>query len=584
MNYLSPHNSENNEKGHKVQFSAETSSTDSEKNNQETLGVRKVKVISQQYGTVGRGFVYFSTFLVAYAYGLDSTLRYIFQATATNSYAQHSLLSTINVIRSIIAVAAQPTIARLSDVFGRVELFVASILFYTVGTIIESQAYDVQRFAGGAILYQVGFTGCILLLEVLIADLSFLNWRLFCSFVPALPFIINTWVGANVSAAIGDRWSWGIGMWAIIFPVACLPLIFCLVHMAWRAKKNGDMDQFKHERSDYQRLGLKGLLIDLFWKLDVIGVILLVAFLACFLTPFTLAGGVSANWKKANILAPLIIGFLCLPAFVYWESKAKFPVTPIHLLKDRGVWAALCIGCFINFVWYMQGDFMYTVLIVAVNESVTSATRIVSLYSFVSVITGTLLGIVVVYVRRLKGFIVFGAVIWLVSMGMLVHFRGGTSSHEGIIGSLCLMGFGAGFFTYSTQASIQSCVTHAHMAVITSIYLASYNVGSALGGTISGAIWTQVLPNQIAKHLSPELTALAYGSPFTFIIDYPWGTVEREGVVIAYRYVQKLLCIVGVTLCMPLIGFTLLLRDKKLGSVQSIEDLNPSDEARPKFN
>lgn len=55
--------------------------------------------------------------------------------------------------------AAQQVYARLSDIFGRLELLIVSILFYVVSTIIESQAYYIQRYAGGAVLYQIGYTG-----------------------------------------------------------------------------------------------------------------------------------------------------------------------------------------------------------------------------------------------------------------------------------------------------------------------------------------------------------------------------------------------------------------------------------------
>lgn len=55
------------------------------------------------------------------------------QPLATAEYQQHSLISTINVLRAVIAAAAQPTAAKIADVFGRVEVILLSIVFYTVG-------------------------------------------------------------------------------------------------------------------------------------------------------------------------------------------------------------------------------------------------------------------------------------------------------------------------------------------------------------------------------------------------------------------------------------------------------------------
>lgn len=94
--------------------------------------------------------------------------------------------------------------------------------------------------------------------------------------------------------------------------------------------------------------------------------------------------------------------------------------------------------------WYLQGDFLYTVLYVSFDESVLSATRISSLYSFTSVLTGVILGFVVIKVRQLKPFIVSGTVLFTVAFGILIHYRGGAgdSSHSGVIGGQVLLGLG----------------------------------------------------------------------------------------------------------------------------------------------
>lgn len=574
------------EAAHSVQFFDEHASVDEIK---KPLGVRKIEVVSKQYGFYGKVLVYFFVFIVAYAYGLDGNVRYVFQAQATSGFDDHSLLSTINVVKAVVAAASQPFIARLSDVYGRVSMLMLSVVLYAVGTIIDSQAHNVETFSGGAVIYQFGYTGVVLVLELVVADLSLLNWRLVCSFVPALPFIINTWISGNVTSSLGFKWSWGIGMWAIILPVASIPLILALLHMTYRAHKSPEWEQFRHEKTGFKQQPPLDYAYSLFWKLDVIGVILIAAMFALILVPLTLAGGISSEWKKAKIIAPIVIGFLCIPAFIVWEWKCPFPVTPFHLLKDRGVYCALVIGMFINFIWYMQGDYMYTVLMVAVNQSTASATRITSLYSFVSVITGTLLGLVVVRLRHVKYFIIFGATMWLLAMGLLIKYRGGDGSKSGIIGSLCLLGFGAGFFTYPTQVSIQSCTKHEHMAVITALYLAMYNVGSAFGGAVSGAIWTQILPRDLNKELgNAELATYAYSNPLGggaqkgFIYDYPWGTPERAAVTRAYQSVQRILLIVGTCLCVPLIIATIFLRDHELESKQSLDHAEADSQSSTK--
>ncbi|TDZ34343.1 Siderophore iron transporter 1 [Colletotrichum trifolii] len=536
-------------------------------------GVVRVEALSAAITRVDRIFIFFGVFLVAYAYGLDGTLRYAYQPTATSSYATHSLLATINVLRSVIAAAAQPTSAKIADVFGRVELIIVSVFFYVLGTIVEACATGVQAFAGGAVLYQIGYTMIMLLVEVIIADITSTRARLLFSYIPALPFIINTWVSGDISQAVltNSTWQWGIGMWCIIYTVCALPLIISLSIVGRRAKKMGLLNSYQ---SSFQLLGWKNFFTQLFWQLDVIGLILLIAVFALILVPFTIAGGFQAQWREAHVIAPLVIGILCIPAFVIWERKTKHPLVPFFLMKDRGILAPLGIALFLNWCWYMQGDYLYTVCIVAFDFSIASATRITSLYSFCSVITGFLLGFVVYKVKRLKYFIIVGTMLFMVAFGLLIRYRGSPSGQNGVIGAQVLLGIAGGMFPYPAQASLQATLKHEHLAIMTGLYLATYNIGSAFGNTISGAIWTQVLPNTLSEKLAPfgndTLATLTYESPFDAVALYPVGTPERAAIIDAYQHVQRLLTITGICLTVPLIAFAFLLKDPKLNNEQTL--------------
>jgi SIT family siderophore-iron:H+ symporter-like MFS transporter len=308
--------------------------------------------------------------------------------------------------------------------------------------------------------------------------------------------------------------------------------------------------------------------------------LLIIAMLALILVPFTLAGGQSQSWRSAHIIAPLVIGLCLIPVFIMWERRAPHPLMPFNLLKDRAIWGALGVAWMLNFIWYMQGDYLYTVLIVGFDESINSATRIASLYSFVSVLTGVALALVIRWgVPYLKPFVVFGTLMFMVAFGILVEFRGGTGhgSYAGIVAGQCVLGFAGGLFPYPTQVLIQAATKHEHLALVTGLYLAFYSVGSAFGNTVSGAIWTQTLPAKLNTQLAAVTTnasvaITAYGDPFTFVAEYPVGTPERAVVIDAYRSTQRLLCVCGICLCALLVMFALVLRNPRLGKEQSLPD------------
>jgi SIT family siderophore-iron:H+ symporter-like MFS transporter len=123
-------------------------------------------------------------------------------------------------------------------------------------------------------------------------------------------------------------WQWGIGMFAIIFPVCAIPLLAVLVIVSRRTRKSGALESYK---SSFELLGGKKLASELFWRLDIVGNILLIAMLACILVPFTLAGGVTSQWKTAKVIAPLVVGVCLIPAWIFWERTCKYPMLPFKV-------------------------------------------------------------------------------------------------------------------------------------------------------------------------------------------------------------------------------------------------------------
>lgn len=141
---------------------------------------------------------------------------------------------------------------------------------------------------------------------------------------------INTWISGNLTAAVlkVTSWRWGIGMFAIIYPVCALPLIAVLFLVHRRAKSSGQLESYQ---SSMQLLGGRRLALELFWHLDVIGLILMIAMMALILVPFTIAGGVTAQWKTAKVIAPLVIGVFLVPVWAYWEKTCKHPMLPFKV-------------------------------------------------------------------------------------------------------------------------------------------------------------------------------------------------------------------------------------------------------------
>jgi hypothetical protein len=59
-------------------------------------GVARIEALNAHTSFINRCCIFFGIFLIAYAYGLDGTLRYTYQPYATAGFQQHSTLATIS--------------------------------------------------------------------------------------------------------------------------------------------------------------------------------------------------------------------------------------------------------------------------------------------------------------------------------------------------------------------------------------------------------------------------------------------------------------------------------------------------------
>lgn len=546
------------------------------------MKVKEMEIIKDVCsGNLARVFLLASAFLCGFAYYLDMVTRSVYTTYAANSYEKHSLLSTIQVINSVVGVGAQISFARLSDVFGRLQMFVVGTILYVVGTIIQSQAHDVKVYAVGAIFYNTGFVGVSLLLILVLSDMSPLRWRLFYQFTASFPCIIISWISGDIVEAANPmkNWSWDIGMWAFIFPLSSLPFItylFYATHISSKTKKWKDL----RNKVETHKRNIILVVKDIFNQIDIVGTVLVTAALGLILVPLTLAGGVSERWHEPGIIATLVIGIALLLVFLFWEAKfAKNAALPFNLLKDRGVWASIVAAFLEKMIYAMISDYLYPVLLVSVNETNKSATRIVWLPTFMACLCSVFFGLLVVSVQRLKVFTICGTFLWIISIGLFYQFRGGESSHSGIIGASIVLGFGSAIFTQSIIVTLQAMASHDNMASITGLYFMFAQVGAATGASISGAIWTQTMYKQLLKQLKDsDLTMAVFASPYEFIASYAWGTKERDLVIQAYRHVQKVTMLVSLILTVPLLVSVLFTKDRKLSDSVSSDASHEDDD------
>lgn len=270
-----------------------------------------------------------------------------------------------NTDSNVSAAVAKPPIAKFADVFGRLEGFCLCVGIFTLGYVQMAASQNPQTYAAAQIFYSAGSTGLQTLEQIFIADTTDLSNRALFSSLPDTPFLVTTWIGSHIGVGImnsSGSWRWAYGMWAIILPVAFLPLFISLFLNGRRAKKMGVAPTSK---------GILGgnflnVLGNLWRELDVGGIILLSAGFSLVLIPCTIAGTTSGGWSNPEIISMVTIGAILLIIFPFWEISTRFarkrgvtgglrritentapyPIVPLHLFKSRTFAAGMAVAFF----------------------------------------------------------------------------------------------------------------------------------------------------------------------------------------------------------------------------------------------
>lgn len=239
-------------------------------------------------------------------------------------------------------------LAKVADVFGRLESFCIAVVLYVLGYIQLAASTGIESFAAGQIFYSAGIAGLEILQQIFIADTTDLRNRTLLATLTNVPFLITIWIGPPMAESIltHTTWRWGYGIWAIVLPVAFLPLATSLALNARKAARMGRLPP-----SPWKDLGVAAFLWSLFRELDVMGLLLLSTTLALILLPLNLAATARGGWRNPSIIAMLVVGGVCAILFALWEKSKRLsptPVLPMKLLRRRTIWA----GCAISFFYF----------------------------------------------------------------------------------------------------------------------------------------------------------------------------------------------------------------------------------------
>ncbi|KAK0128273.1 hypothetical protein ONS95_000249 [Cadophora gregata] len=534
-------------------------------------GVKNMEAVAMTWKKWGLIFAYTSIFLMAFSTSLEGQVVQSVSVFATSSFQTHSLISTVYVVQGVVNAVIKTPMAKVADVFGRLEAFSFSILLYVLGYIQMAVSKNVETFAAAQIFYSAGSTGLQILQQIFIADTSDLLNRALWSSLPDIPFLITVWIGSLIGNDILDTttWRWGYGIWCIILPVMFMPLALSLFLNNRKARKLGLTTE-----TQFNGMSPWQVVKHLWFELDLGGILLLSAAFALILISLTIASRQSSGWASGKIIAMLVIGITCFVVFPFWENIKKLaphPLIPMHLLRSRTFSAGCGVGFFYFMSFYLSVQpYFYSYLIVVQGKSITSAGRIVQTFSFSSTVSSIIISFFIKYTKYYKPYVVFGTCIYIMGIGLMIRYRTMGVSTGALVGTQIAVGIGGGMINVPAQLGVQASTDHQHVAVATAVFLTCVELGGAVGSAISGAIWSKNIPVKLNQYL-PDATksnATAIYNNINNAVVYPMGSPEREAINRAYQETMHTLLIIAICVTVPIFLLSLLMRNYNLDKME----------------
>ncbi len=362
-----------------------------------------------------------------------------------------------------------PIYGKISDLFGRKRIFQTAIIIFLVGSVLCGLSQNMFQLIIARGLQGIGGGGLMALVFSIVGDIIPPRQR-----GRYMGYFGAVWGVASVAGPLLGGFLTDYFNWRWIFFVN-IPLgIFALITVA--ARLHLPIHKKEH-------------------KIDYLGAALLAGASLCMLLA-TVWGGNTYTWGSNQIIGLLVGGFILAVTFTIWEKRAKEPILPLRLFKNKVFTVSTLLSL-------LSGIAMFaSILYIPVYQQIVrgySPTK--SGLMMLPLVVGIFIssvgsGKLITKYGKYKIFPVIGTPILALGLWLFSHLQVHTSEFTLGIWML-IIGLGLGSFMQVTVLAIQNAVSKDEIGVATSTATFFRSIGASFGGAIFGTI----MVNRFAVHL-----------------------------------------------------------------------------------
>ncbi len=442
-----------------------------------------------------------------------------------------------------------PVYGKLGDLFGRKHLFIVALSVFIVGSATCGLAPSMDGLIAGRAVEGLGGGGLIILSQATIADIIPPRQRGKYMGILGSVFAVSTVVGPLLGGwfvqVTGWRW-----LFAFNIPLALLAIAAVAFFLRRPARRA--------DRPPVDAAGMMAMAV------SVSSLVLATAW-----------GGTLFPWLSWQIVGLFALFAVMAVVFALVERRAKEPVIPLSLFKNHNFVVCTVTGMFI--MLGMMGTVSYLPTYFQIVDGLAPEQAGLMTFPMMAgvLVTAVGAGLLATRTGRYKWMPIASCAVAAVGFVLLSRLAPGTPLP--VAGAfLFVLGFGIGLGQQILVLIVQNEFSHAIVGTATAANNFFRQIGSTLGASLVGALFT----SRLAADLAAQLPRVDNINMNRITPEYVRHLAQPEQGLIATAYSDALVPIFLYVVPLLIVGFVLMLTLKEHPLATSVDHGgHPGDDA-----